>query len=501
MEDKLLLSARGICKAFGPTRALVDVDIDIMRGEVRGLIGENGSGKSTFSSIVAGAQKPDEGMFQLGGRSYSPKNMVDAQNYGIAMIIQETGTIPKITVSANIFAGRLEQFSKFGLLDWKKINAEADRLLKEIGVPEINGRMPIAALNFEERKIVEIARAMVADPDLLVIDETTTALATKGRAIIYTLIKKMRKNNKTVLFISHDLDEIMTVCDTITVLRDGKVIDTLDKTQMSVERMRNLMVGREMIGSYYRPDFDGRSDKEVLLEAKDISLRPYFKNINIQLHRGEILGFGGLSDCGMHEIGKTLFGIERTLTGSVSLKNGSVLIDNPVTAVNHQMAYISKDRDTESVILSASIKSNVVLPSLKKISGFLGFISPKKENDLTDRQIKIMHIKCRNGSQLVKELSGGNKQKVAFSKWLSTDSDILILDCPTRGIDVGVKADMYKLIMDLKRAGKGIIMISEELVELIGMCDRILLFKNGEQTKELMRSESLTEREIIEYIV
>ena len=501
MSENLLLSARGVNKSFASTRALIDVDVDISRGEIRGLIGENGSGKSTFSSIIAGALKEDSGTFLLKGEAYHPKSMVDAQRHGVSMVIQEAGTITGITVASNIFAGRLEQFTKFGLLNWSKINAEADKVLADIGAPEIKGSMMIDALDFEDRKIVEIARAMSTDPDLLIIDETTTALATKGRRLLYALIERMHKENKAVLFISHDLDELMEVCNTITVLRDGVIIDTLDRTNMSIELMRKLMVGRELVGSYYRDDFDGSHSGEVVLEAKHISLRPFFRNVDVTLHKGEILGFGGLSDCGMHEIGKVLYGIEKPLTGEVYLTKGHVNIKNPVVAVKHNMAYVSKDRDKESVILNATIQSNVVLPSLKDMKKGLGFISPKSEKDLTAKEIKAMSIKCRNGKQLVKELSGGNKQKVVFSKWLGTVSDVFILDCPTRGIDVGVKADMYKLMMELKRQGKAIIMISEELLELIGMSDRIMVFKDGRFTKELMRSESLSEKDVIEYII
>lgn len=447
MERELILAAHKVCKAFGPTRALIDVDVEVRKGEIRGLIGENGSGKSTFCSIVAGALEMDSGELELHGEKYEVKSMVEAQNHGVAMIVQEAATFPGLDVASNIFAGRLEQYTKCGFLDWNTIYAEADRILEDIGVPEIKGRMNIEQLNFEDRKIVEIARAMVNKPEILIIDETTTALATKGRKLIYALIERMHKENKAVLFISHDLDELMERCNTITVLRDGLIIDTLDRENMSIERMRSLMIGRELQGDYYRPDFDGSCSEEVLLKAEQVTLRPYFKNIDVTLHKGEILGFGGLSNCGMHELGRLLFGLE------------------------------------------------------KPLSGALGFISPAKERALTNQQIKVMSIKCRNGSQLVKELSGGNKQKVVFSKWLGTDCDVFILDCPTRGIDVGVKADMYKLIMELKRQGKGIIMISEELLELIGMSDRMMIFKDGKVSKEFARSADLKENDIIEYII
>ena len=503
MENELILSARKVCKAFGPTRALIDVDVEVRKGEIRGLIGENGSGKSTFCSIVAGALAMDSGELELHGKKYDPKSMVDAQNHGVAMIVQEAATLPGLDVASNIFAGRLEQYSTLGFLNWKKIYAEADRILEEIGVPEIKGRMNIEQLNFEDRKIVEIARAMVSNPDILIIDETTTALATKGRRLIYDLINRMHEQNKAVLFISHDLDELMERCNTITVLRDGLIIDTLDRENMSIERMRSLMIGRELQGDYYRPDYDGTCSDEVLLKADRITLNPHFKNIDITLHKGEILGFGGLSNCGMHEIGRVLFGLEKTLTGSVTLyKDGKeIQISNSSVAVDNSMAYVSKDRDKESIILGASIKNNIVMPALKKLSKSFGFISPKAEKNLANEQIKVMSIKCRNGNQLVKELSGGNKQKVVFSKWLGTDTDVFILDCPTRGIDVGVKADMYKLMMELKKQGKGIIMISEELLELMGMSDRMMIFKDGKLAHEFMRSADLKEKDIIEYII
>ncbi len=501
MSKELLLSAKGICKAFGPTRALVDVDIDLSMGEVRGLIGENGSGKSTFSSIVAGAQKEDSGSFVLNGQPYTPKSMVDAQQKGVSMIIQETGVIPRISVSANIFAGRLELFNKAGFLDIKKMHAAANKTLDEIGAPEIRGEMMIDMLNFEDRKIVEIARAMSTNPDLLIVDETTTALATKGRGIIYKLIKTMKSQGKSVLFISHDLEELMEVCDTVTVLRDGVVIETLEGEGISVENMRALMVGRELLGHYYREDFDGSCDDDVVLRATQISLRPHFKNIDLVLHKGEILGLGGLADCGMHELGKVLFGFEKPLTGEVALPQRNVKITDCATAVRNNLAYVSKDRDRESIILSATIQSNVTLPSLRAMQKVFGFIPPAEEKRICNGQIEAMSIKCRNGKQAVSELSGGNKQKVVFSKWMGSDADIFILDCPTRGIDVGVKADMYKLMMDLKRKGKSIIMISEELPELIGMSDRIVLLKDGKITCEIERSNSVSEQSVIQHII
>lgn len=502
MSRETILNAYGISKAFGPTRALIDVDIELRRGEIRGLIGENGSGKSTFSSILAGAQKQDSGHFVFKGRDYKPENMVDAQQAGVSMIIQETGVIPGIDVTSNIFAGNLNRFSNGIYLNWKRAHREANRILAEIGASDIIAEEPIDLLNFEDKKIVEIARAMSSKPDLLIVDETTTALATKGRHLLYEIMRKMKSEDKTVLFIGHDLDELIEICDSVTVLRDGLVIDTLEEGRITTEAMRSLMVGRQLVGSFYREDFDGSVAGEVVLRAEQLSLRPFFKNVSFKLHKGEILGIGGLAGSGMHEVGKVLFGCIKPLTGSVVLTGENEKpVRNSVSAVAHKMAYIPKDRDKESVILNASVQSNVVLPSLRSMKGPFQYISKKRERQLTDRQTELMRIKCRNRDQSLKELSGGNKQKVVFSKWLGTDSQIFVMDCPTRGIDVGVKADMYKLMMELKQQGKSIIMISEELLELIGMSDRILIMKDGAISKEFKRSKQLTESDIIEYMI
>lgn len=500
MEDQLLLSAKKISKAFGPTRALIDVDMEIRCGEIRGLIGENGSGKSTLASIIAGAQFADSGSFELKGKPFAPRNMVDAQNHGVSMIVQEMGTIPGINVASNIFTGRLEEFSKLGFINLKAVNKRAAEVLGDIGVDDINPETLIGRLNFEERKIVEIARAMVANPDLLIIDETTTALAQRGRGILYRLIDRLHAENKAVLFISHDLDELMSVCNTITVLRDGVVIDTLEKEQISVEKMRRLMVGRELTGSYFRGDYDGSCGDEVVLKACNIT-SGVLENFDLELHKGEILGIGGLSDCGMHELGRVLFGIDKPITGTVKLGHNKQCVKNPDVAIRNNMAYVSKERDREAIILNASIKENVVLPSLRQLSKTLGLITKRSETELTNAQIETLNIKCRDGKQLCMELSGGNKQKVVFSKWLAKKSDILILDCPTRGIDVGVKAAMYRLMTELKAQGKSIVMISEELLELIGMSDRILVIKDGHLQAELKRSADLSEKQLIQYII
>jgi ribose transport system ATP-binding protein len=291
----------------------------------------------------------------------------------------------------------------------------------------------------------------------------------------------------------------MSVCDRVTVLRDGRVIDTLTGDDITQDNMRTLMVGRELSGHYFRGDFECTYEDEVVLEAQQVTYGP-FTNIDLKLHKSEILGICGLSNCGMHELGKLLFGIYKPVTGRVVSQLG-VNVKNPHFAVKNGMAYLSKDRDKESIILNASISDNIELPSLRLLRKILGYISPKDEKKLANNQIETLSIKCRGPNQLMTELSGGNKQKVVFSKWLVNESKILILDCATRGIDVGVKAAIYRLLEDMKANGKSIILISEELPEMIGMCDRMLVMKDGRITAEFRHSKDLKESDIIKYMI
>lgn len=501
MSAELILKCEGITKSFGPTRALVDVNLEVRRGEVVGLIGENGSGKSTLTSIIAGVQKPDVGEMYVNGQIYQPQSMIEGQHAGIGMIVQEMGTLSNVIVASNVFVGNTSKFSKKGIINNKAMNNEAKKILSEIGATDINPEMPAFMLNFEDRKIVEIARSMYLNPEILIIDESTTALAQKGRNIIYNLIKKMKDDNKAVIFISHDLDELMENCNTITVLRDGNNVGALNEGEMSIAAMRKMMVGREITDHYFRTDYDGSHGEDVVLSAERITSDDgLIMNLDFELHEGEILGIGGLANCGMHELGKILFGIDKPVTGKVRHTKSGKALESAASSIKHNIGYISKDRDIESLILNASIMENIALPSLSKLSNKL-LISNKKEKSFAKKQVEALSIKCVNEKQLCSELSGGNKQKVALGKWLAYDCDIIIMDCPTRGIDIGVKAVMYDIMYELKKRGKSILMITEELVELIGMSDRMMIMKDGEVVTEFERSEALTESMIINYMI
>lgn len=498
---ELLFEAKHMHKEFGPTIALKDVDFTLHRGEIRGLIGENGSGKSTIMSIAAGMQGATSGEMFYKGKPWSPKTMLEAQNAGIAMILQESNTIPHVTVAENLFAGREKEFSKYGFINMKKMYKAADEILARFNITNFKGNTPIDMLGFETKKLIEIIRAVEKDPEILVVDETTTALSHEGREILYDLINKMAANGKAVVFISHDLDEIMDKCTHLTVLRDGDIIDTLTKDQYDAKLISTLMVGRDIGDAYFRDDFEPSSLPEVGLEFKNVNYRS-IKDFNLEVHRGEIVGIGGLSDCGIHLVGQLAFGVRKPESGEI-IGNG-VKITSPNKAINNNVGYISKNRDTEALILDAPIKENILLPSLDKLSKF-SFINPKTENEIVDQQIKNLSIKCHSKKTYVSKLSGGNKQKVSFAKWTACDANVIIMDCPTRGVDVSVKQAMYGIINQMKKEGKAILLISEELTELIGMADRILIMaeknKEAKVVKEFLRSKDLKQTDIIEYML
>lgn len=501
MEKKgeVVLEVRDMCKNFGVTVALNHVNFTLKSGEVRGLIGENGSGKSTVSFIAAGMQKATSGeMFYL-GKPWAPATALEAQQAGICMIVQEAGTIPTIPVADNIFLGHEKLFAKGPFVDHGKMVKAAQELLDGLGI-EIDASVRTGRLDLQQCKLVEIAKAMYWKPKILVVDETTTALSQTGRMLLYKLMRKMADEGGSVMFISHDLDEMMTHCDAVTVLRDGNIIGSLDKSEYDGDLMKKMMVGREVKGDYYRTDYEPYGE-EVVLKADCITTRKDLMCFDLELHKGEILGIGGLSECGMHTVGKALFGAEKILDGKITVGPNQVEVKDPKTAIENSMAYTSKDRDHESVGLSGSIRDNIASLGYYTNRMFGPIISFKKEKEYVEEQIDNLSLKCASQYHGVNTLSGGNKQKVVFGKWIGSDARILILDCPTRGIDIGVKASMYQLINRMKQEGRSIVLISEELPELIGMSDRILIMKDGKVEHEVMRSENPTESDLIEYMI
>lgn len=684
-----IFKASHIVKQFGPTIALNDVDIEIYAGEIRGFIGENGSGKSTMSALMTGIHQKTSGTMWYHGEVWEPSSMIEALNGGIGIIVQENGTISEISVAENIFLGELKQFAgvnyfesrkiedfsplfdldvssiegikkeyaekisaasgseakkllkqaekllteeykklndtlvkatpekKEGVigefnsfaekafadfnaqieainkkyeanaegldevirkrrldndikeakrfykrkvkgmetqtymkLDWikkdvqslkncyinntndlkaiienkavkkikeailnavfglfvngKKLRKHAGYALSKIGVTDIRPEVITAAYDMQQRKLIEIAKCLNKNPEIFIVDETTTALSETGRNLLYKKMEELKNAGKSVLFISHDLDELMEKCDTLTVLRDGNIVANLDKAkgEFDAEMIKKYMIGRELKGDYYRSDYDGSYSDQVVLKMVDGIEGNQLRHVNLELHKGEILGIGGLSECGMHTLGKALFGNVKIEGGFVYTgENLDELVRSEDFAMSRKIGYLSKNRDVEALALKTSIFDNIAIASINNIAKFNFLVTKGSEKKLVDRQVRELQIKCNSADQLVNTLSGGNKQKVSFAKWIANDSEILILDCPTRGVDIGVKQFIYQLLYKMKLEGKSIIMISEELPELIGMSDRILIMKDGQVTKEFTRDKDLTQEQIIEYMI
>lgn len=497
---EVLVEVKDLCKNFGVTIALNHVNMEIKRGEIRGLIGENGSGKSTVTSIIAGMQSATSGEMFYKGKPWKPQTSLEAVRAGIGIIVQEMGTIPSITVAENIFLGDYDRFRVGPIISKRKMIREARKALESIGITDIDPARVTSCYNIEQRKLIEIAKTMSHDPEMFVVDETTTALSASGREILYKLMRKAADDGKAVVFISHDLDEIMERCDTITVLRDGDIIGSMDKADYEPNTIKKMMIGREVSGDYYRSDMDGYDD-EVVLRGENITTMQDLLCFDIELHKGEILGIGGLSECGMHTVGRALYGLEDLVSGSVTLGNGKVKIQSAEVAFQNHIGYVSKNRDVESLVMNGTIAVNIQSTGYRANRGLGFFISGKKENEYAKLQVDALAIKCNSIFQPVSAMSGGNKQKVVFGKWLAADAKVLILDCPTRGVDIGVKAAMYQLIYNMKKKGVAIVLISEELPELCGMSDRLLIMRNGAVSGEFYRRDGFDNTKLIDCMI
>lgn len=500
MSDDIRLEVKHLCKSFGITKAVNDVSFNVRKGTIHALIGENGSGKSTLTNMLTGIYSIDSGEFILDGKKIHPKNQVEANNEGVSIIVQELGTLSGLTVAENIFLGHEDMFVKAGIKNTAAMNRKATELLKKYGFDNIKANKMVDEYNFEDRKLVEIIKATYFHPKVVVIDETTTALSQEGREELYKHMYRIREEGGSVIFISHDLQEVLEMSDDITILRDGQYIDTIRACDVVEEQLKTLMVGREVTGAYYRNDYGDKISDEVVLSVKDVTVPGELKNINFELHKGEILGFGGLSESGMHEIGKAVFGASYDREGEVRLEDGTTINDIP-TAIKHSIAYTSKDRDNESVVMNMSIRDNICLPSLNTLGNKLHLQSDRRNKKFANKFAKDISVKMVNTDQFVSQLSGGNKQKVVLARWIGKDSDIVVLDSPTRGIDIKVKQDIYQLMDQMRKNGKSIIMISEELMELIGMCDRIIIMKDGKISGQINRSEEVNEHSLIEMMV
>lgn len=499
MEDRIRI--QGITKTFGYTVANNKVNLSIKPGTVHGLAGENGSGKSTLASIICGMQKADSGKMYKDGKEFSPASPIKANDEHIAMVVQELGIIGKLPPAINMFLGKTDRFTKGGVVNVKKIQEAAKEQFEKWELPMIPLAGTTEKLSVEERKILELARALTSDPDFLVLDEISQALSHDNREVLYKFIKKFKSQGKSILMITHDLEEMIEICDTISVLRDGAVINTKLTEEYTLPMLQKEMIGREVSGSYYREDQKEDYQDEIVLKVTELSYKDAIKNINFELHKGEILGICGLSDAGIHSVGKVLFGLEHGFTGTITDVKSGIEIRAPQDVLKVGGAYLSKDRDSDGLMLNATIGQNLAVPNVKSLSGFMGFLNPKKVSSLSQKAADDFEVKCESVNSTMSQLSGGNKQKVNLSRWLVQDLRFIILDCPTRGVDIGVKAYIYNVLKKAKEEGMGIVMISDELSEAMGMADRILVMREHEQSGILGREKDFDDEKMAEVML
>ncbi len=487
---KTIVKMQGIDKSFPGVHALKKCDFELEIGEVHALVGENGAGKSTIMKILTGVFKMDEGQIYYKGEAVNITNTKEAQNLGISIIHQELNLMPDLTVAQNIFIGK--EPMKFGGLftDDRKINEEA-KVILDIMKVDLDPRTKVDTLTVAQQQMVEIAKALSFESEVLIMDEPTAALTESEINELFIIIKDLREKGVGIVYISHRMDELKKICNRVTVMRDGEYIDTREMDDVTIDEIIKMMVGREIFAEVQ--DLEEKDAHEIILEAKNLNRGRQVKDVSFKLRKGEILGFAGLMGAGRTEVARCIFGADKLESGQLFLNGKEVKIRTPRDAVSKGIGYLSEDRKRYGLVLGLDVESNIAMSSMNRFTTKLGFI---KRNDIevnSQTYVEKLEIKTPSTKQITKNLSGGNQQKVVIAKWLTEDCDILIFDEPTRGIDVGAKSEIYKLLNDLAAQGKAIIMISSELEEVIRMSHRIMVMCEGRITGELERREATQE--------
>ena len=475
---------QNVTKRFGGVTAVEDVDFDLRPGEVHALVGENGAGKSTLMKIVHGLYTPDEGTLEVGGEAVKFSSPRDAEGAGIAMIPQELDLFPELSITENLFVGRHRPRTRWGTLDGAAMRAEARERLRSLGV-DLNVTTSVKGLSAANQQIVAIARALVGEARAVVMDEPTASLTDREVQQLFRIISDLTSGGVGVVYISHRLEEIFTISDRTTVLRDGRHIITAPASELDAEKLVNLMVGRPLNELFTRSP---HSPGEVALEVRGLSRAGEFEDVDLVLRRSEIVGLSGLVGAGRSELAQSIFGIRSPESGEIRIDGADVQIRSPQAAMERGIFYVPEERRSQGLILPFSIKNNITLSILDRIARF-GFL-PRSERQTADRFAKELSIRGAKVSDPVSRLSGGNQQKVVLAKSLAREPSILLLDEPTRGIDVGAKSEIYRLIDDLAKKGKAILLISSELEEVLSMSDRVVVMREGRITGEFGRGEA-----------
>ncbi len=483
----------GICKRFEGIVALDHVELNLAAGEIHALIGENGAGKSTLMKILSGVYQPDAGTIQINGEEKVMRGPRDGINNGVSVIWQEFALMPHLTVAENILIDRLNTKEK--IINWGKFYKEARELLDELGYENIDEKAKVQTLSTSQQQVVEICKALSRRATVLVLDEPTALLASHEVVKLFEILRRLRESGTSIVYISHRLEEIFALSDRITVLKDGKYVATVPTSEMNEEKLMMMMVGRDPSEL-----FSPRNAKigAVKLRAEDLSRGDKVKSVSLEVRSGEVLGMGGLVGSGRTEAVRLIVGADQKDTGKIYLDGKEVNISSPVASYQHGIGLLPEDRKQQGLLLDMALRVSSTLSSLKNFTGILGKINRTKEKEAVETVYRSLNLKYRDIDQNASELSGGNQQKVALSKLLISNCSVLILDEPTRGVDVGAKVEIYKIINQLAEQGKAIIVISSEMMELIGLSDRVIVMRDGE-VKATLEKDEISEQNIIKY--
>ena len=489
------IKLKNISKKFPGVQALDKVDFFVKSNQVHALVGENGAGKSTLVKIIAGIEIHDDGTLTINDKDIVFNSPREAQNHGVSIVHQEADLFPALTVAENVFANNLPTKGFLKTVDFRKIQNETNELLVKFGHPEIKSTDVVNSLSVGQRQIVEIIKALSLNSNIIIFDEPTAVLTPSETDILFSIINDLKKNNIAIIYISHRLEEIKKIADYVSILKDGKLMATKNINNINTDEMIKFMVGRDLKDIF--EESKNKIDEEKILEVKNLNNPEFFYNISFDIKKGEIVGFSGLIGAGRTELALTLFGFYKAKGGTVILNGKNITINNPSEAIIEGIVYVSEERREKGLFTDMSIKNNLISPNLNHVTN-KGILQNDKINNLTSKCINQLNIKTNDAENLVLKLSGGNQQKIALGKWLPKNPKLLIIDEPTRGVDVGAKQEVYKILRQLAKDGTSIMLISSELPEIIGLCDRAIVMHNGKINGQLEKKD-FSEELILKY--
>jgi len=500
MDREIVLKMKHISKSFPGVQALDCVDFELKRGEIHALCGENGAGKSTLLKILTGLYKRDSGTIFINKNQVNFKSIHDAKQHGVAVIPQEIQMAPKLSVAENMFMSNYPKKWLF-FVDWKKMQHNTRLMQDKLGesTKAMGVKNLVENMSMGRKQLIEIMKALSTDVSILALDEPTSSLSEEETEQLFKLVKELAQQGISIIYVSHKLKEIFKICDRVTILKDGKYVGTKEIKETSIPEVISMMVGRNL-DLFEKKQVAINKSREAVLEVRGLKLTNFNKEISFDLKKGEILGMFGIVGSGRTETARAIFGIDKRLSGEIFINGRKTEIRSPETAVKNRIGFVTEDRHGEGLVLRAFIRWNITMPFIRLLSRF-SFINHSEEKSKALKYIDALKIKTPSDTTLAENLSGGNQQKIVIAKWLAAESEILIFDEPTRGIDVGAKSEVYRLIRSLAEQGKSIIMISSELPEILALSDRVMVFKDGSISAELENNELLTEEGILKYAV